>query len=422
MTPVDVGIVVALAEEFQVLEAETEGRWQAERKAGRIFYRFDRPVPGGEPYRCCAVVIGEMGLTAAANATSDLLHHFEPAIGVLVGIAGSLSNDARLGDVVVARQVEAYAEDAKVLAGADHTIEILRSHKTYPTNSALMNAVVNFRFAHRAAFDQWATEATRALKSAVRPKSWAGLQQAGAVRDRVELLDGPLASGTTVGAAREFAAWLRQLNRRYVALEMEAAGFMMRMHSAGGAAALVVRGISDLSDERKAAMDRLGGGAFRAGAMRNALRFVWRLMDAGEFPRARTLPAPHALPKAPDAGTDEPRIVARFKLTPTGRPQQNGEEEYKLEVFLANAPPEAESVVYQWKHDTIEDQFDEVAVAQDGFRARGELYGDVLIRATIWTGRNGRSITRRLYEALHESHGGSTNPHVRAALKEIEEN
>lgn len=48
---------------------------------------------------------------------------------------------------------------------------------------------------------------------------------------------------------------------------------------------LVIRGISDLGDERKRELDRTDGGAIRRLAMRNATRFLWALLDAGILPR-----------------------------------------------------------------------------------------------------------------------------------------
>lgn len=48
---------------------------------------------------------------------------------------------------------------------------------------------------------------------------------------------------------------------------------------------LVIRGISDLGDERKRELDRMDGGAIRRLAMRNATRFLWALLDAGILPR-----------------------------------------------------------------------------------------------------------------------------------------
>jgi hypothetical protein len=48
---------------------------------------------------------------------------------------------------------------------------------------------------------------------------------------------------------------------------------------------LVLRGISDLADDRKAALDDIGSGALRALAMSNATSFLWALLESGVLPQ-----------------------------------------------------------------------------------------------------------------------------------------
>ena len=51
-----------------------------------------------------------------------------------------------------------------------------------------------------------------------------GLQQHGVLSDLVRLVDGDVASGPIVGKSQHFVRWLKERNRKYLALEMEAAG------------------------------------------------------------------------------------------------------------------------------------------------------------------------------------------------------
>lgn len=91
---------------------------------------------------------------------------------------------------------------------------------------------------------------------------------------------GPIASGPIVGAAETFRDWLLASNRRYAAIEMESGGFLKAVDKYGrGAGAIVIRGISDLSDNRKKELDRIGRGGLRRYAMQNALRYIWLLLD-----------------------------------------------------------------------------------------------------------------------------------------------
>jgi nucleoside phosphorylase len=63
---------------------------------------------------------------------------------------------------------------------------------------------------------------------------------------------------------------------------MEGAGMMAAaQRRAKPANTLVLRGISDLADERKSELDKIGGGGLRKLAMTNALDYLLALVDAG---------------------------------------------------------------------------------------------------------------------------------------------
>jgi hypothetical protein len=49
--------------------------------------------------------------------------------------------------------------------------------------------------------------------------------------------------------------------------------------------ALVLRGISDSSDERKAELDAMNAGSLRAYAMANAVELLWLFMKLGALPK-----------------------------------------------------------------------------------------------------------------------------------------
>ena len=62
------------------------------------------------PYRCVASFAGKMGERKAALVTQRLLARWQPATVVVLGIAGGIDRDVRLGDVVAATLVESYLE------------------------------------------------------------------------------------------------------------------------------------------------------------------------------------------------------------------------------------------------------------------------------------------------------------------------
>jgi nucleoside phosphorylase len=65
-----------------------------------------------------------------------------------------------------------------------------------------------------------------------------------------------------------FVQWLKDGDRACVAVEMEAVGMMLAGYlDPKKTSTLVLRGISDLAEDRKGALDEIGGCALRALAM-----------------------------------------------------------------------------------------------------------------------------------------------------------
>jgi nucleoside phosphorylase len=54
-----------------------------------------------------------MGPVKAGLITQRILKDYNPGTLVMLGIAASMSDDVRLGDVVIATQVDAYMENSK---------------------------------------------------------------------------------------------------------------------------------------------------------------------------------------------------------------------------------------------------------------------------------------------------------------------
>ena len=121
------------------------------------------------------------------------------------------------------------------------------------------------------------------------------------------MASGPVVSGT----ASYKGSLLARRDRKYVALEMEAAG-VMAAAADRRTATLVIRGISDPADEGKLGDDKAGvEGALRKVAMRNAVEFLFLLMelqllvhggpDTTDGQTGETSPAEGAKPSLPPA-------------------------------------------------------------------------------------------------------------------------
>ena len=145
----------------------------------------------------------------------------------------------------------------------------------------------NFKFTRASRFESWQEDGQRGLyddlSAALRKrKAFAPL-----LEDGQRLLVGPVACGPIVGAAPSFVDWLKRQNRQSLALKMESGGVLAAVFEAADPArTLVLRGVSDYGDERKAELDQTAGGVFRRVAMNNAIGMLNSLLSADGLPRA----------------------------------------------------------------------------------------------------------------------------------------
>lgn len=286
---IDVGIVIALKEEFKEFHNEIKTRCQPllDKDTGRYDYLFEHiSADLNHQYHCVVTFVGEMGSVKASLVTQRLISQRKPSTLVMLGIAAALSNDVRIGDVVIASQVDAYLENSKAIpTTGGKEFEFTLSGEVYRSSSDLLNSVRNFEFVYSNLFQDWREHCSRELQQLVPKESIEQLIGSKRLRDQVQILDGHLASGPTVGAAPAFKDWLKTRDRKYLALEMETGGLMAAVYEqADPKRTLVLRGISDDGDEHKKKLDDIEEGAFRRYAMRNAIQLLWRFFDAGILP------------------------------------------------------------------------------------------------------------------------------------------
>ncbi|MEU6823290.1 hypothetical protein ABZ921_21870 [Streptomyces atriruber] len=167
------------------------------------------------------------GQHSAGSAVEQLRRAYAPRLIVLVGIAGSIHPDARLGDVVVAQEVIHY-EPRRVTPDG-----VLRRGRAHTVTAGVQHAINSFFTAHG---EPWALPESPGHRA----------------------LRGPIGSGEAVLAdvRADERRYLREYNDKILAVETEGAGLATAVHaSLGGADAaqawLVVRGISDAADSDK---------------------------------------------------------------------------------------------------------------------------------------------------------------------------
>lgn len=280
----DLGIIVAIKEEFRSLFERIQDRHTHVEDRGRSYYIFEvASLSGDRPYRCVATLVGDMGPNRTSVVTEKVLTRWDPALVAVVGIAGGIHKDARLGDVIVASEVLNYVEGAKAVDGPSG-VAFQRSSDSLKPSASLLNRVRNFEFANRASFQKWQTlceKRCRDLGTEVDP-----LRTDEILRAKPVQLEGHVASGPAVVMSNEFVAWIRGGDRSCLCVEMESGGAMIAGHMDHSQRdVIVIRSISDLADDRKPMLDKIGGGVLRQYAMNNALDFLWSLVEAGVLPR-----------------------------------------------------------------------------------------------------------------------------------------
>jgi internalin A len=278
MNQIDVAVIVALKDEFRVLnELLLKGSRNID-DGGRVYYLFSLP---NTKLNCIATFVGDMGPTHTAVIAEKALERWRPSLAVMIGIAGGIHGDVKLGDVFVASQVDNFMEKVKVEDSKDD-YEFRHSGDGFQQNSSIITKVQNFEFQHQENFKTWQKNAEAWLRGKL--PTFDTFIKEGVLRGQPILLEGHLASGPVLAASKEFLKWVHIKDRAYKALEMESGGLVLSIHlNTHGAKALVIRGISDFGDERKSKLDHTGEGVFREYAMRNAVNCLVSFLEAGLF-------------------------------------------------------------------------------------------------------------------------------------------
>lgn len=288
MQRVDVAILFALKEEFNSFFPKIAKQQRAvkDQKTGRAVFLFDWTEGDSAPYRCLTTFVGSMGAQDAALVTARILLSYSPASLVLVGIAGGLADHVLLGDVVIADEVRDYIQDGKV---GDKGFS--PSGRVYRASSRTKNTL---NFVDRAENLLW-TKIKAQSRSQVRKivqKHKSLIDNIPIRAEGFEIHVGHIASGPVVATSRKFAKWLKTIDRKFAAVEMESAGFMNAVYEFGeDARAIVIRGISDKANTKKETLDKLGSGVLRRLAMTNALHALKALMATNSLPRATEVAA-----------------------------------------------------------------------------------------------------------------------------------
>lgn len=258
----DAAFVVALREEVRAADIfHNESTESVANDLDLEVHRRRMADPAGTSLEILTLLIDDQGPEHAAIATTKFLQRVQTKLLVLIGISGRISDDCRLGDVVLADRCDnsyyrAKKKDQRVLPGGKEWPLDALSRRLY---AALDTARPYYSYAglddHHAA----------------------NLRAARFIRESPITVYGPICATPFLVDDPEFSEWLKtSRNRNILATDMESAAVVQAAHENGvrNGRVLVVRGVSDPADGNKAALDAVGAGVMRRIAIRNAAQLA----------------------------------------------------------------------------------------------------------------------------------------------------
>jgi nucleoside phosphorylase len=224
-----------------------------------------------------AVAQGGPGNLGAGILLERAVTAFRPDVAFFVGIAGG-RKDVRHGDVVVADAVYDYE------TGKAENTDFFPRIKTFASSFGLVQQA----------------------RAVAREDRWQAFIKPGEPTDRPAAFVKPIAAGSKViaGERSAIARFLTDNCGDALAVDMESYGFLHGAYVNRDLATLVVRGISDLLDDKTADNDR----AWQALAASNAAAFTFALLARLTLDR----PPPH----------EQPQVGSRY--TQTNQPGSGG--------------------------------------------------------------------------------------------------
>lgn len=288
---VDILLYVALSEEadsvLEVLGDQFEARELKDANLTAFFGGIHAPTLGRD-FNVAMVPAGKMGNTHAAGTVSFLIKEFKPADIVVIGIAGSLTNEMEPGDVFIPDSINEYLANSAT-HGEEGSWNFQISGNHFLTSRRLLNRFQFFARTRKSKYGEWQTS-TRELRSAlISAATETALVNAGLeMRGECKLYAGDdlnLASGPAVGKGKAFLEWVKQnVDRKAAAMEMETAGvYDAALIHMPTPRTIAIRGISDYADARKVKIETVAKGIFRELSAKNAVLLFKHAVEAGLF-------------------------------------------------------------------------------------------------------------------------------------------
>ena len=225
-------ILTAISEEFKAVRSFLDSSKRIKHPDGTI-YQQGNFTDNGRAWQVSIAEIGA-GNTGAAIEAERAIQFFKPSIVAFVGVAGGLK-DVRIGDVVAATKVYGY--------------EAGKSKEEFETRPDVFHSSYELEQEARAAVNDGLWQQRLKVIPDLQPRAFVA----------------PIAAGEKVVSSTYSDAWalIKKSYGDALAVEMEGAGFLKAVHANQGVKAVVIRGISDLVDEKEKA-DAAGSQAVAA--------------------------------------------------------------------------------------------------------------------------------------------------------------
>jgi nucleoside phosphorylase len=264
----DVLVIVPLEEELEVFFEEFP---QAQDFSNDRTFRSSVQVGEVDP---SVLVVRQdgMGKAHATSAASTALQDFDVGMVICLGIAGSLSNDLKLGDVCYSTSIMDVLDNAKVSDDKDK-LNVALSPSFFMTDHAFVGAFNFMRLKANAKpeYTSWEERCTKAAE-ALLPSEIKGRH------GRLETIRTPKSKEGTIVCrsvtdSESYNERLKQTDRKVLAIETESGG-IFPIAQMKGIPAMSIRGISDYANPGKNALEASTANNVRKLAAGNAARFL----------------------------------------------------------------------------------------------------------------------------------------------------
>jgi nucleoside phosphorylase/CheY-like chemotaxis protein len=229
---VDVVVMTALSDEYEKV-LDLPFNWSAPIELDeQIYYQLGSVSSEGRSISVAAICALRMGPVPAATLACKAMAHLRPRIIGMTGICAGIKGSANLGDVVAATEV--FSWESGKLIGDTH-----EPFQPEPVSVTVSDSVLA-KFQRIQSDRAWLDEVRRDYGR-------------GAPASSLEVIMGPMATGSPVVSDADVVERIRKINRKTIGIEMEAYGalFAARSWRTSPPLAFCLKAVSDFASKDK---------------------------------------------------------------------------------------------------------------------------------------------------------------------------